>query len=394
MRTKEPLNLYRMFSIVLIVLGTFGVTALFGLKNHFYVDEWLCLFFIDIIFRLIYIFKSEHERNKGGFSRNTQNNFLLISGVYVLGVILTYAMSYLPEFCKPVMFVPLLMCAVSNITTAVSVGLFCDILLVLSSGGNVHALMALVLLTLLAVLISEALEFPGYRWPVALISIFINLMVPSVFYYLSYKEMDQSCYVYGLANGVITGAVALIVFGRLRQQSETELDNLYLDIVSEDYSEVKALKDFSLQEYQHAKKVSDISYRCAEVVGCDPILCLAAGFYYRMGRWMGEPYTKNVQRKTTQLGFPDVLSNILIEYYGEEKKPSSPESALVHMVDALVIKFDALNQNVGDSAWNRDILIYQTLNEFSASGLYDESGMSMNQFLKIREFLAKEEILQ
>jgi hypothetical protein len=164
--------------------------------------------------------------------------------------------------------------------------------------------------------------------------------------------------------------------------------------VSEDYSEVKALKDFSMVEYRHAVKVSDIACRCAKEVGYRANLCLAGGFYYRMGRWIGEPYIKNAVNKAESLCFPAELISILAEYYGEEQLPSSPESALVHMVDAVVIRLEAMEQNVGQSVWNRDIVIYQTVNDFSSSEIYDHSGMSMNQFLKIREFLAKEELLR
>ena len=98
--------------------------------------------------------------------------------------------------------------------------------------------------------------------------------------------------------------------------------------------------------------------------------------------------------KAESLCFPAELISILAEYYGEEQLPSSPESALVHMVDAVVIRLEAMEQNVGQSVWNRDIVIYQTVNDFSSSEIYDHSGMSMNQFLKIREFLAKEELLR
>ena len=62
--------------------------------------------------------------------------------------------------------------------------------------------------------------------------------------------------------------------------------------------------------------------------------------------------------------FPAELISILAEYYGEEQLPSSPESALVHMVDAVVIRLEAMEQNVGQSVWNRDIVIYQTVNDF------------------------------
>ena len=36
------------------------------------------------------------------------------------------------------------------------------------------------------------------------------------------------------------------------------------------------------------------------------------------------------------------------------------------------------------------MVIYQTLNEFSTNGMYDNAGMSMNMFLKIREYLVQE----
>ena len=63
------------------------------------------------------------------------------------------------------------------------------------------------------------------------------------------------------------------------------------------------------------------------------------------------------------------------------------------MTDALVSKFEVLDHTTLSSSWNRDMVIYQTLNDESASGIYDGSGLTMNQFLKIREFLSKEEEL-
>ena len=54
------------------------------------------------------------------------------------------------------------------------------------------------------------------------------------------------------------------------------------------------------------------------------------------------------------------------------------------------MKIELFEKDVGQSKWNKDIIIFQTLNEYSSSGIYDESGLSMNQFIKIREFLSKE----
>lgn len=394
MNRKEPINLYRLLSVVVIVLTTLGITAALCSKSHLYLDEWLCILFLDVTFILIYIFELEYERRNKGICSNAQTNFIRLAVVYAICCILAFGMTFLPEFFRPVMLIPILICSVSNAAMALAVGLFFNILLALASGGGFYALAGYTMMTLLGAVLSQALKEKRYRAWLAFLFLFLNVFIPDVLYYLSYKEISGKALIYGIGNGVVTALSAYFVFGWIWLGADRECDDQMLDIISEDYSEVKALKDFSIVEYRHANKVSDIAFRCAKQVGCNANLCLAAGFYYRMGQWLGEPYVQNGVDKAFSLCFPTELISILAEYYGLEELPTTPESALVHMVDALVIKIEAMGQEVEKSKWNSDILIYQTLNEFSASGMYDRSGMSMNQFLKVREFLAKEEMLR
>ena len=109
-----------------------------------------------------------------------------------------------------------------------------------------------------------------------------------------------------------------------------------------------------------------------------------------MGKRLGEPIVKNGVQHAKQLCFPRPLQQILAEYYGEESKISTPESAIVHMIDGLFVKLEVLEKDVGKSKWNLEILVSQTLNDFSTAGLYDNSGLSMNQFLKTRDILNRE----
>ena len=80
------------------------------------------------------------------------------------------------------------------------------------------------------------------------------------------------------------------------------------------------------------------------------------------------------------------------EFEGKKRRPQTPESAIVQMVDALVTKIDLMDKDVMSSVWNESMVIYQTLNEFSNDGMYDEAELSMNQFLKVREKLVQEGI--
>ena len=100
-----------------------------------------------------------------------------------------------------------------------------------------------------------------------------------------------------------------------------------------------------------------------------------------------------MQKTAQRACFPEKVIRIIGEYNGEEALPSTIESAIVHMVDGLLKKLEVLDEDTVGSNWNQDMVIYQTLNEYSAAGLYDRSGLSMNMFLKIREYLVNEEAL-
>lgn len=391
---KEPLNLYRMLSLVAIALDSIGFTLLLCTRGHLYLDEGLCLLFLDMLFVLIYVFELEYERNHYKIADHSQTSFVRLAAAYIICSLLVIGMTFLPEFFRPVMVIPIIICAVSNVSIALSVGIFWDILLTLSTGESFYALASFVVMTTLAAILAQGLKERRYRIWISFLYACIGMMVPEILYYLAYKEISGEVFGYGAVNGIVTALIAFFIFQRLWETTETEKQNRYIDIVSEDFSEVKALKDFSMIEYRHAKKVSDVAYACAKQVGYDENLCLAGGFYYRMGRWIGEPYIENATHKAKTLCFPEPLIVILSEYYGLEKKPSTPESALIHMVDALLIKLEAMALDVNKSQWNREMFIYQTLNEFSSSGIYDQSGMSMNSFLSVREFLAKEGVLQ
>ena len=129
MKPKETINLYRVISLLVIALVTFGVMGGLGAKSHLYPDEWLSMFFLTLIFLLVCIFELEYERKQKGISANTQTTFIRLSVTYTVSGGLIYAISYLPEFYRPVMIPVILLTAVSNSMVAVSFGLFFDLVL-------------------------------------------------------------------------------------------------------------------------------------------------------------------------------------------------------------------------------------------------------------------------
>ena len=111
MKPKETINLYRVISLLVIALVTFGVMGGLCAKSHLYPDEWLSMFFLTLIFLLACMFELEYERKQKGISANTQTTFIRLSVTYTVSGGLIYAISYLPEFYRPVMIPVILLTA-------------------------------------------------------------------------------------------------------------------------------------------------------------------------------------------------------------------------------------------------------------------------------------------
>lgn len=180
MKPKETINLYRVISLLVIALVTFGVMGGLCAKSHLYPDEWLSMFFLTLIFLLVCIFELEYERKQKGISANTQTTFIRLSVTYTVSGGLIYAISYLPEFYRPVMIPVILLTAVSNSMVAVSFGLFFDLVLALTVGGSFYALAAYMMLTMLAAVLAQALKEKKYRMGVSLLTFFFSLMIPLI----------------------------------------------------------------------------------------------------------------------------------------------------------------------------------------------------------------------
>lgn len=220
----------------------------------------------------------------------------------------------------------------------------------------------------------------------------VSLCIPALFCYLAYSAFPQKLLIWNAGLGALSVLACRFAADRLYDKIDHEEHDAYERIISEEYPLVKDIKNYSRAEYVHALKVAMIAGKCAAEIGANEMEATAAGFYYRLGILEGEPFVENGVRLAQENCFPDAVVQILSEYNGEQRLPSSKESAIVHMVDACVKRMELLISQNLSSSWNQDMVIYQTLNEVSATGIYDVSGISMNQFLKIRERMVREEI--
>lgn len=192
-----------------------------------------------------------------------------------------------------------------------------------------------------------------------------------------------------LLESIIVVLFDAFLYPRLVAFNEYEQTSAYELLLDEEFPLFSDFKRYSETESNHAKRVSKLAGICGREIGVNDAVCAIGGMYYRIGKMLGKPEIDNAVKTATDYCFPPEIIAILEEYEGKRRLPQTPESAIVQMVNALVTKRELLDQNTMSNSWNEDMVIYQTLNEYSNTGIYDESGISMNQFLRIREKLVQ-----
>lgn len=373
-----------------------GMTVLlsvfFAYLNGLRLDGAVAYLCVDAVFLAVLIYLLENNRIHQKIGHNVSNHYSRITECFCILCLLTALCRFLPAFVCPAAFFSLFLGVVSNAETATGLVSLLIVNLCMASGGNFYELASCLILTITGAQMSKTMREKKYRPWGCMILLAVSVSVPMLFYYLFCSESRLQLLYLNLAVGAAGVVFFRFLAARLYDKTEFEAIDAMEKIVAEDYPMVNEIKNYSRAEYVHAMKVSTIAGKCAAEIGANELVAAAAGFYYRIGILEGEPFVENGIRLAEEKCFPEPIIRILSEYNGELQLPSSRESAIVHMADACLKKVEMLSGHNLSTSWNQDMVIYQTLNELSASGIYDESGLSMNQFLKLRELLVREEI--
>ena len=369
--------------------------AFFAFRSQVLLDELFCLGVLHCIMVLLLILAFVRRRIAGETALGQADDYGRIFWSFLACWGMEALFVFCPDFFIPVMLIPLLLSLSMDAALALCFGIYFVFLLCVFGGLGNQALYCYCLLDMAGIMLQPYLRgkkrLEGME--VYLLYFLVNSIVPILFYYMTYLELSSELFFYAVGNGLVTTALILIFYRPLSLDISRAVEENYRKILKEDYPLVGDIRRYSLAEYRHAMRVSRLAAMCAKEIGANVLCCACAGFYYRLGKMEGEPEIDNALKLANDHCFPADVMLIMEEYGGVIRLPQTPESAIVHMVDMLVTKIELLDQDTMSSTWNQDMVIYQSLNEWSQKGFYDESGLSINQFLKIREKLVAEETL-
>ena len=350
-------------------------------------DQALCLLALFFCYWVVFILSLIHQRKIGKFTYKdtTYRNLFLIS---TLGWLLMILTNYIPDLFGPVLLVGFLYVAVCDSSLSLASCIFMDLLYCFITGTNNYILYCYCILSIFGILFAYYLKENKNETRIInyLLILMIQFFVPFIFYVFTFGKVNLDRLNQFVVLALLYTVIIYFGFGVLVRFDQREEQIAYETFLDDEYSLIVDIMHFSIGEYLHARKVSDLARECAAQIGANELLAACGGLYYRIGILEGEPIVDNSIKIAQKNCLPREVVQILYEYKGINQRPLSPESAIVQMVDSVLTKVEAMRDEM-DSSWNQEMLIYQTLNEYSNEGMYDDSNITMNQFLKIRNVL-------
>ncbi len=382
----------RLFAFIMIAAVFLTGTFLLCMRKNILMDEMVAVLAVAVTFLLVFFLVLRNERRKNRLSYNA-TDYLKMVIVFIICFVIVFFGTFFDDFFFPIMPIAFILTVVMNGKLSLSMTIFFAALFSLISGSGLLVLLCYILLGTMGAMMADYLRDEKLTVFTGLIIFGSNAFVPCMFMYLSGRALSYDMLPGALALSLVSVLFAWILFPKLVEADKREPLSAYDIILDDDYSLAQDIRLFSMEEYVHASRVRRAAENCAIIIRAKDRTAACGGFYYRLGVMEGEPFMENAVRIAEDHCFPHDVIRILSEYPGEGRLPTTIESAIVHMASTCVTRLEEEINAAGRSEWNQSMIIYQAMNELSANGTYDRSGMSINQFLRIRDYLAKSDIL-
>ena len=396
MRHTDRFSSMRVFYTILICLIFIVSNTLLCSFASVLIDKYICLIAINICFFCLFMLLIIRRRLENKLPEYNYISYSKIAIVTVINWAITIICSaFAPDFFAPMIVLPIIASSVFDDSIANAFSLYLVIITSVCFDYNVYMVICYITMILFGNMLTGFLKKSEniQKLYSMLLLLAITTLISIIFYYFNYLELKFSVLIYGLMSGIIACLITVALLPLLGLMVTKEQNIVYEAYLDPDFSLCNEIRKFSFIEYQHAKRISELSKKCAKAINANECLAACGAFYYRLGKIEGEPIIDNAIRIANNYCFPNDVIQIMSEYGGIVSLPSTKESAIVHMVDSVVTKVELFDSDSMSSSWNQNMVIYQTINELSQKGFYDNSGLTMNQFLVIREILANEDIL-
>ena len=362
--------------------------------NELMMDQILFISATGLIMLSLFIYTIMSERKKGIIIFES-TSYIRLFFIILIQWIINQIYPYMPEFLPVFMIISFLILPGMGLICAFEFVFFDILLFCITAQPDSYVLIYLISEASMGVLFAT-LMLENHREGKKGLCLSILLGVTACFNMLFYfyntdHFVSKENLLISIMSGIGFVLFGLFIYPLFIRFFEREKDELFRAILNDSAMFRQEIKNFSEMEYTHALRVSKLSASAAEIISSDTRLAMAGGLYYRLGKIYDKDNSRAIKIMEDNC-FPREVINIVYEYNGIMRIPTTRESAIIHMVDNVITRIELMKDDSMNNSWNQNMVIYQTLNELSQKGIYDNSGLSMNQYLKVRDFLVNTDL--
>nr|WP_295678586.1 HD domain-containing protein [uncultured Lachnoclostridium sp.] len=175
--------------------------------------------------------------------------------------------------------------------------------------------------------------------------------------------------------------------GFLQQAGLQEVKNTFTiqEVANLRFPLMKRLEEESPKLYIHSKSIAYLSQKAAECIGAKEDVAFVGGLYHEIGRLLGADYVKNGEELAIQYKLPKEVSDMIRQHNFKVELPKTKEAAIVMLSDNILSTILYL-KNSGETSITAEKVIENTFSIRLNKGTLDESGISLKEFHKLKEF--------
>ncbi len=380
--TKDKVKILLMGILTVIAGVVLGIRYNKGIDDIIIVAFIAILFFLTLMLMIINdytIEESEHHVH------DAVSKMLVLYGIGGLFVVAGYFFSMPIRFILPM---SALLCSLVPMQYGLTVSLMMSVVLGLCTFAPGIDSSFNVLLCLYGAIFSRILLKQKYHFHTTLMILALSITNAYLYQYMMFSKVTTKSLLYGSIEGVSNIILVLVFLPFVVKKTETEEITSYARAMESDFPLLLFVKSLSAERYKRCITTAKICCNGARKLGFDDNLCACAGFYYDLcdnDEANSIQYAANLGRQNL---LPIDVVRVLSQFHGEQQVISSKEAALVDLVYEAVLQIEKKDNKEND--FGKGMAIHATFDRLSKSGRYDESGLSINKFLQLRDYIIQE----
>ncbi|MCR4841752.1 MAG: hypothetical protein K5840_00645 [Eubacterium sp.] len=348
--------------------------------------DFFVYIFVSLLLSIMITAAFLHERKKVALYDAVFRDYKRVSFFVFLCALCTCIYPYLPAYSEPVIMLSSAVCLIMGPYMGFIIPCFMTLQYCLIMETGVYRMTFLFLMIIVGCIMDE--EFAGKKSWIFYTSMILCIMASfsCLFFYFDKGYIEVNQVIVALISGFFS-CLCIMILSRFLGRSMFKKDRArMMQLISGEYLLLSQMKEIDAEYFERCVFLSRVCGLIAGLIGADELLAKAGGLYYKLGRLEGKRYTvEDGMRIGLDFDFPNDLMWILYEQGGINRLPSTRVSGIIYIADQIISAFDR-EENLS-SKMDYELVVHREANKLSTNGKIDECGISMNHFLRIRDYL-------